>query len=60
MIDIQESPLGALEQDALAGVGKVLQYLRNVGGYRRDNLRRSECLVQRPGKVDRVHAEIIS
>ncbi len=39
MIDVEERPLRALEENALTGIGNVLENLRHVGSDRRDRFR---------------------
>lgn len=59
VVDVEESPLGPLEQDALAAVSQVFENLRNVRRYRRDHFGRLQCAIERLGKVYGLCTEIV-
>ncbi len=59
MVDVEETALGAFEQDALTGFGEVAQNLGDVCRHRRDQFSIAERLVQGFGKIDRFRAEIV-
>ena len=58
MIDIQETALRSLEQDALAVIAEAFEDLRNIGCDRRDDLRVTERFIERLCKVHGFRTEI--
>ena len=54
VVDVEERALGAFEQNTVAALGVVAQYLRDVGRDRRDALGRLQGLIQGPVEIDRI------
>jgi len=59
VIDVEKCPLRAFEQDALAGVRQILQFLGYIHCNRGDYLGRSERLFECLVKIDRLRAKIV-
>ncbi len=59
MIDIEEGALRALEQDAFAVIGELLEYLCDVGHARRNRFRSLQCTIQGLREIDRPRLEVV-